>query len=1109
MEEETKLNIENWSLDLKDKIKYITSLENGFTYILTQNYFFIYNRVKEKENLVKYQIPENTNQKIEINDEFIGNKIWPDAFGIHIIFKIDGISYYYNQNFPEKKKIKQLKLLSDENKEYIEPFALSFNNINKNPKLSDEIIFTDINSNFYILTIKADNNGEIIEKLNKVINIKNINNKENKDENKENDELDKLDKLLEDNYFLMEKDDKIFDIQLYIKEEKEGTEKKPKIIKYYLIIAITKRIIFQFKGQNSINEVFSQYKKDKSNLIDIKKLLNDSKIFPKVNSKIPLENPRLQIKNKNIIYWNNEIGFTFWEIKLDKNNLIQKEFKAYKYITKEKEKNVFPLACVSISKCIYFLYNDFLLVMNTLTNKIIHTQQFKENKDNKDNKAKYLDMFYNINLNKIIIYSSNKIMKISIEHENDNLWKDYIQLGKYDLALNAFNLKDEKIKMKLHKLNADFLFEKKEYDKSAEEYAISDENFEHICIKFSKLNDIKYLIHYLKAFYEKKFMEIKQKEDKEKNEDNKEGNIEEFFIQKYLINTWLLELLLEAKDKKIIIKPKNNKNNNNIIKKESEQDLKYLLYDSGFIQSQNYIDKLIIFNSLGNYGMHDDFVDFAGRKNDYRAIIFDMVNHNKYKEAINNLLIYLSFDDLPSEEKDKYLKNLIKIFIMYLNIFVKESPNEVIELLNKHYSILENMKQIIRILINMDDIYDNKMGEEIFEKVLNLIRKLITLSKSYKNKLNFDDNVKQNLYNLYILYLSKSSKEVHFNELNEYLKKLIIDTNKLINLNSLNKNISTKQIFFEFSFAENLFKKNKSALALLYCLKKQYNKSIIHSFKCSDENISIFIANNIPNKKKKKEIWLALFNGYKKRGIKIVEEILQKSNGILTITDILPHLMGDVQLKDIETNLNKCIDEYEIKLKRLKKNIREYSNSEEILNNKINKSLNDGQKSFKFKLQEINCSICLKDLKEETFYIFPCHHAFDFNCIINILFHFNKNETQNEHFKKKMATIKAILDATKEITNKKFLLLKKTSLNNDLNLPKRQKQIKGFLRSFTVQNKINEYFDIDMNNEDIIINSMLNELDVLLNEECPLCGNELIFDTQNKFGDENNNDWAV
>ena len=42
MDVETKLNIEHWQLKLEDEIKYITSIENNYTYILTQKNFLVY-----------------------------------------------------------------------------------------------------------------------------------------------------------------------------------------------------------------------------------------------------------------------------------------------------------------------------------------------------------------------------------------------------------------------------------------------------------------------------------------------------------------------------------------------------------------------------------------------------------------------------------------------------------------------------------------------------------------------------------------------------------------------------------------------------------------------------------------------------------------------------------------------------------------------------------------------------------------------------------------------------------------------------------------------------------------------------------------------------------
>ena len=237
--------------------------------------------------------------------------------------------------------------------------------------------------------------------------------------------------------------------------------------------------------------------------------------------------------------------------------------------------------------------------------------------------------------------------------------------------------------------------------------------------------------------------------------------------------------------------------------------------------------------------------------------------------------------------------------------------------------------------------------------------------------------------------------------------------------------------------------------------------------------------------------------------MKKVEEILQKSKGILTITDILPHLMDNVQLKDIEINLNKCIDDYEIKLKRLKKSIKEYSKSEEIINKKIGKQANNGQKCLKVKSKEINCSICLKNLNQENFYLFPCRHAFDFNCIINLLCSYE--EIEDEDFKNKMASINAIFESIKQLKKNKINIFDK---NCNLN-PKYLNKLKTYMKSLALKYNISEEIIFDINNEEKITELMLNELDELISDECPLCGNELILDTQNKFGNEDNRDWMI
>ena len=482
-----------------------------------------------------------------------------------------------------------------------------------------------------------------------------------------------------------------------------------------------------------------------------------------------------------------------------------------------------------------------------------------------------------------------------------------------------------------------------------------------------------------------------------------------------------------------------------------------------------------------------------------------MANHNKYKEAINNLLMYMSFG---SEDKE-YLKYLLKLFFNFANIFIKESPKEVVELISKYYNLIEKPSEIIKI-INKINIYDNDIYEENYENILALIKKLINESKKKERKINeandkYDLSTKQNLYNLYILYLSMSIKTREYDELLDYLKALVSNTkNDIFNFDS-----SSNKIYFDFSFATNILKKSKSALALLYCLKKEYNKSISISLSNEDKDTSIYIANSISDPKKKKEVWLSIFNHFKTSKMNIIEEILNKSGGTLKILDILPHLMGDVHLKDIKNDLKNCINIYETKLKKLKIHIKDYGVSIDFLNQKVEKIGKNGQKSLKLKFEEINCAICLRNLKDLNFYLFPCRHAFDFDCLMNTLLYFDTKNIGDEFYKRKLLGIKQLINEIRQLNlRKKNIFEKKNSISQN---QKKQNVVTEFFRSFTTAKNIdiNESEIEFSTNEENQLQDLERLLDQLLSKECPICGNEMILSTQIKFGDEDNTDWIL
>jgi hypothetical protein len=104
-----------------------------------------------------------------------------------------------------------------------------------------------------------------------------------------------------------------------------------------------------------------------------------------------------------------------------------------------------------------------------------------------------------------------------------------------------------------------------------------------------------------------------------------------------------------------------------------------------------------------------------------------------------------------------------------------------------------------------------------------------------------------------------------------------------------------------------------------------------------------------------------------------------------------------------------------------------------------------------------------------------------------------------------MSSIDSIFEIIKQIKkNKNNIFEQMCGVNN-----KYLNKLKSYMRHLADKYNITEQIVFDINNSDKTIKLMLNELDELISEECPLCSNELILDTQNKFGDEDNRDWMI
>ena len=645
---------------------------------------------------------------------------------------------------------------------------------------------------------------------------------------------------------------------------------------YFYIIAVTKTKFFQFEGKIDFENVFNNY--DNSSEENQKKLDNCCKIFPSSLKQNSLKKSDLQILfNKNgpnfsQFGWMCESGFCFghYSIKNEVPDQV-KNFIVLPYVKIKKDGirvDDFPIAFCHSENHIFILYSDCLTVLSKITSNIIHTEYFTN--------ENFIGMNYNdFNDEKCIwIYSlSSGLNQISLKDEDKNVWQDYLEMGEYEKAMNFCNQYNPKIEPKICKLSANEYFEKGDYNNASIKYALSDEKFEEVCLKFLLKNELGGLKNYLNII-------------------DKTRLTEKDMTQKYLIHTWLIELYLNS-----------TSNNNN--KQNNIEEFRTMIKENS-----KYLDKETIYQLLQNYGRVEEFIEFAESKEDYETVILHYINEKDVKTAIEKLNNYVSY----CGDDDAILDKLSDIFVKFAHIFMKSYHKESIELLQ---SFKKKIKpdQIITAIMNTTE---NKKKDDFIE-ILNYLKELVEDS-SIKDK---------NIHNLYIFYLSKSGESKH-SELINYLKK------PLIKEQNERRNKQKSEILFELDYAKKLFKENYDALALVLALMGKYNEGVKIALENDKSDIAMFIASNVSDDKIKKSLWLDIFSANKKNNFKDALEIMQLSK-ILKIEDVLPRIMDNIKIEEFKLQISECIDVYEENINKLKKDINEYNKTAENIKNDINK----------------------------------------------------------------------------------------------------------------------------------------------------------------------------
>ena len=384
-------------------------------------------------------------------------KMWTERSGNHCIIRHNGVIYYFNNSVSSTKELKKLR--------DIDVCAVAFNDKNDDLKNTGNILVSDYYNNIYeynIILDRVDSNGAIHlkEQIEKVTTIS----------------FKATEKDEEKIFSKKAAFDRIYDIKFY----------KSIIGNSYYIICVTKYRFYQFRGSGTnFKEFFERYE-------EIPSLFNDScKFFPYIKKKLKFLNGTdldiiYQTKEINIndkkcnieLYdqfgWKTETGYCFGKFIYNKKKKsdIPEELKNFNVVpfTKiiypkennneykpEKIVGIEPLDIVQTKEHIFFLYSDCISIINKITFNIEPSFHY--------------DINYNINFDKmiyngfhknngfILLYSQSGLYQIPLKDENNNIWKDYLDVGNYKKSKELTQSK--KNKLRINRIIAEEQFNKR------------------------------------------------------------------------------------------------------------------------------------------------------------------------------------------------------------------------------------------------------------------------------------------------------------------------------------------------------------------------------------------------------------------------------------------------------------------------------------------------------------------------------------------------------------------------------------------------------------------------------------------------------------------------
>ncbi|KAI0660391.1 Pep3/Vps18/deep orange family-domain-containing protein [Cubamyces menziesii] len=528
------------------------------------------------------------------------------------------------------------------------------------------------------------------------------------------------------------------------------------------------------------------------------------------------------------------------------------------------------------------------------------------------------------------VYTDQAIWEIGVSNEHRDVWKIYLEQGKFDAALQYANSASQRDQIMSAQAKA--YFNDGRYFQAAQCYAQCSVPFEEVTLKFLDAGERDALRSYL----------ISRLERTRKTD----------LSQRMMLATWLVEFYLS----------KCNELDDLVASESVSQDVDNLLAERAILEDdlrhffETYkanLDPRTVYELIQGHGRTDMYLHYATVIGDFERVVEHWVMEEEWTKAI-----------------DVINRQASQLYYRFAPVLMRQAPKETVDSWLRQRAL--DPLRLVPALLRLQHAPRDPLSPN------HAVR--------YLNHVIFEQgNTSPTIHNLMITFYASTPLSSSASASTSTSQNHPEDDGPLLRfLSTAPSDPLTGKPYYDLDYALRLCKQGGRTQPCVHIYSKMglWENSVDLALEKGDLELAKINA-DMPedDDQLRKKLWLkiAKYVVQDKQDIKMAMRFLENTE-LLKIEDILPFFPDFVVIDDFKEEICTALEGYSAHIDALKAEMDEATKNAEA----IRQDIAALQKRFVTLDAHERCSSCALPLMARQFYVFPCHHTFHADCLIGL-----------------------------------------------------------------------------------------------------------------------------